>query len=59
MKKDKIIGVLFILIGALILFYRDAGFYGFGGYVDQFWENIIVSSVMIIIGFLFIKKRNY
>ena len=57
MKRNKRIGVLIILIGVLILLYKDAGFYGWGGYVDKSLENIIISSIIIIIGVLMIRKR--
>ncbi len=43
MKSNKTIGVLMISIGFLDLQYKDAGFYGFGGYVDKSWENLIIS----------------
>ncbi len=57
MNRSKKIGALIILIGVFILLYKDAGFYGFGGYVDKSWENLIISLVIIIIGFIFIKKK--
>ncbi len=57
MRKNKIIGIVTILIGVIILLYKDAGFYGFGGYVDKSWENIIISLIFIIIGFLLIKRN--
>jgi len=46
-----------ILLGVLVLLYKRAGFYGFGGYVDNSWENIIISLVLIIIGILFLKRK--
>jgi hypothetical protein len=57
MRKNKIIGVLIVLIGVFILLYKDAGFYGFGGYVDKSWENITISSIFIIIGFILVKRN--
>lgn len=56
MRSNKIIGTLIILIGVFILLYKDGGFYGFGGYVDKSLENIILRLIIMIIGFLFIKK---
>ena len=57
MKRNKLIGILFISIGFLVLFYKDSGFYGWGGYVDKSLENIIITSVLIGLGIL-IMKRN-
>lgn len=56
MRRNKVIGVLIILMGVLVLLYKNDGFYGWGGYVDKSWENIIISTVIIVIGVLFIKK---
>ncbi|WP_438423287.1 hypothetical protein [Aquimarina macrocephali] len=56
MRRNKVIGVLIILMGVLVLLYKNDGFYGWGGYVDKSLENIIISTVMIVIGVLFIKK---
>lgn len=56
MKRNKVIGILIILIGVLVLLYKNDGFYGWGGYVGKSWENIIISLVIIIIGVLFVKK---
>lgn len=56
MKRDKI-GVVIILLGILILFYKNEGFYSFGGYVDKSWENVIISLIMIIVGVLIIKTK--
>jgi hypothetical protein len=50
------IGILMILLGGITLFYKNEGFYGFGGYVDKSFENIIISSVFIVVGFIFMKK---
>ncbi|WP_417800201.1 hypothetical protein [Tenacibaculum sp.] len=58
MKRSKIIGLLIILTGILILFYKEDEFYGWGGYVDKSWENIIISFILIAIGVLFVKKSN-
>ncbi len=46
-----------ILLGVLVLFYKRAGFYGFGGYVDKSWENIIISLILIIIGIILFKRK--
>ena len=56
MRRNKLIGILFISIGLLVLFYKDSGFYGWGGYVDKSLENIIISSILIATG-IFIMKR--
>jgi hypothetical protein len=52
----KLIGLLVILIGTLVLFYKEDGFYGWGGYVDKSWENIIISLTLIFIGVFLIKR---
>ena len=57
MKKNKSIGIIIISIGVLVLFYKDSGFYGWGGYIDKSWENIIISLILIITGILFIKRK--
>jgi|TARA_B110000116_G_C16494190_1_gene428304 Mg2+/citrate symporter len=57
MKKNSKIGIVFILFGLLVLLYKQEGFYGFGGYVDNSWENIIISSILIIFGVLFFKRK--
>ena len=57
MKINKKIGVLVILLGVLVLFYKSAGFYGFGGYVYKSWENIIISLILIAFGIILIRRR--
>ncbi len=57
MKSNNKIGIVFILLGLLVLLYKREGFYGFGGYVDNSWENIIISLILIVIGILFFKIR--
>ncbi|WP_064966864.1 hypothetical protein [Tenacibaculum ovolyticum] len=57
MKENKAIGLLIILVGVLVLFYKRDGVYGWGGYVDKSWENILISLVLVIIG-VFLIKRN-
>lgn len=57
MKENKAIGLLIILVGVLVLFYKRDGFYGWGGYVDKSWENIVISLALIILG-VFLIKRN-
>ena len=54
---NKKIGLVMILLGVLILLYKRAGFYSFGGYVDNSWENIIISLLLIIIGIIFLKRN--
>ncbi len=54
----KTIGLLMILAAFLILLYKDSGFFGYGGYFDKSWENIIICVILFIIGFLLIKKVN-
>ena len=57
-KINKKIGVLVILLGILVLFfYKNAGFYGFGGYVDKSWENIIISLILIVIGIIILNRK--
>ena len=55
---NKTIGLLIVLAGFLTLLYKDSGFWGFGGYVDKSWENIIICLTLFISGFLLIKKSN-
>lgn len=57
MKINRSIGFLIILIGFLIPFYKDGDFYGFGGYVDKSWENILMSLVLFITGFNIVKGQ--
>ena len=57
MRRNKLIGTLFISMGILVLLYKKSGFYGWGGYVDKTWENLIISSILIIIGLLLFKRR--
>ena len=57
MNRNKKIGLVMILLGVLILLYKRAGFYSFGGYVDNSWENIIISLLLIIIGIIFLKRN--
>lgn len=57
MKLNKIIGLLLILVSVLVLFYKRDGFYGWGGYVDKSWENIIISLSLIITGVSLVKRR--
>ncbi len=57
MRVYKLIGILIFSTGLLVLFYKKSGFYGFGGYIDKSWENIIISSILIGIGILILKKR--
>jgi len=58
MRRDNLIGFLFVLFGILILLYKKSGFYGWAGYVDRTWENIIISSVLILTGLIIIKIQN-
>ena len=57
MKRNNLIGTLLISIGFLVLFYKDSGFYGWGGYVDKSLENIIISSILIVTGILKMKRK--
>ncbi|BDD03967.1 cadmium resistance protein CadD (predicted permease) [Aureibacter tunicatorum] len=57
MKGMKLIGVLFISIGLWVLFYKESGFHGFGGYVDKSWENILISLILTVAGIFFIKSN--
>jgi hypothetical protein len=57
MKRNKLIGTLIISIGFLVLFYKDSGFYGWGGYVDKSLYNTIISSILILTGILIIKRK--
>ncbi|WP_299256187.1 hypothetical protein [uncultured Aquimarina sp.] len=56
MIRSKLIGILIILLGVLILLYKNDGFYGWGGYIDKSWENIAISSILIITGVFFLKR---
>jgi hypothetical protein len=57
MKRNNKIGIVFILFGLLVLLYKREGFYGFGGYVDNSWENIIISLILVIIGIFSLKVK--
>lgn len=48
MKRLNHIGKVIVAIGVLSIFKKVNGFYGFGGYVDNTWE-IIIGSVLIVI----------
>lgn len=52
----KTIGFFLVLGGFLILLYKDSGFWGFGGYVDKSWENIIICLTLFVLGFPLLKK---
>jgi hypothetical protein len=54
MKKLKTIGKLFVGIGILHLFRKVDGFYGFGGYVDNTYEILFISLILISAGFTMI-----
>lgn len=58
--KLKSVGGLFIAIGVLNLFRKVKGLYGFGGYVDNTWEILLISFIFIItgIGLRIYGKRN-
>jgi len=53
----KTVGLLFVLVGFLVLLYKDSGFWGVAGYIDKSWENIIICLTFFISGFLLIKKN--
>ncbi|WP_027003760.1 hypothetical protein [Hugenholtzia roseola] len=55
----KITGLLFLVVGFLVVFYKDAGFYGFGGYVSHAWENICLIFILFMLDFLFLKTKKY
>ena len=57
MKSKKILGFSFISMGILILLYKRSGFYGWGGYIDKSWENIIISSILVVIGLSIMKGK--
>ncbi len=48
--KMRRLGKSIILIGVFVLFLKVRGFYGFGGYVDNAFEILIVSLIIISIG---------
>lgn len=54
MKKVNTIGKVIIAMGVLNLFQRIHGFYGFGGYVDNAWEILLISLVLIVTGLLMV-----
>lgn len=59
MKKLKNIGKLFIALGILNLFRKIDGFHGYGGYVDNTLEILIISLTLTTIGaiLLLINKK--
>jgi hypothetical protein len=60
MKKLNIIGKIVFAIGVLSIFRKVDGFYGFGGYVDNTWEIIIISILICLTGItiIYLSKRN-
>jgi uncharacterized membrane protein len=60
MKSLNLIGKIVIALGIISVFRKVEGFYGFGGYVDNSWEIIIVSLAIIVIGItlIFISKKH-
>jgi len=59
MGKFNFIGKVIIAIGVLHLFRKVEGFYGYAGYVDNTWEILIFSLILITIGFsmVFISRK--
>lgn len=56
MNFSKTVGIIILSIGVLVLLYKDVSSNGFGGDIDRSWENIILSLILILIGFIWIKK---
>lgn len=56
MNASKTVGIIILSIGVLVLLYKDVSSNGFGGDIDRSWENIILSLILILIGFIWIKK---
>ncbi|MFY7670784.1 hypothetical protein ACOSP6_06815 [Tenacibaculum sp. MEBiC06402] len=54
---NKLIAFLLISVGLWTIFYKESGFYGWGGYVDKSLENIIISSLCIGIGIFILKRK--
>jgi len=48
-----------VLVGLIILLYKDSGFWGFGGYIDKSWENIIICLTLFISGFLLTRWSKF
>lgn len=59
MQRLNKLGKLILIIGVLALFRKVRGSGGFGGYVDNSFEILIVSLGIILIGatLLFISSR--
>lgn len=50
MKTLTYLGTILIAIALYYLFYRKEGHYGFGGYVDNSTEIIIVTTFLMALG---------
>jgi hypothetical protein len=59
MKKVNFIGNVIVALGVLNLFRKAEGLQGFGGYVDNIWEILLTSLILIVTGLLmiFISRR--
>jgi hypothetical protein len=58
MKKLNTIGKILIVIGVLHLFRRVHGFNGFGGYMDNAWEILLISLTLVTVGLLMVTFSN-
>ncbi|MDF2455128.1 MAG: hypothetical protein K0R51_1121 [Cytophagaceae bacterium] len=61
MKKLNYVAKIIIAIGILSLFRRDGSFYGFGGYVDNTGDIIMISMLICSVGvgmILFSKRKS-
>jgi len=54
MKKVNFIGNAIVALGVLNLFRKAEGLQGFGGYVDNTWEILLISLILIVTGVLMI-----
>jgi len=57
MKKLNILGKIISIIGVLHLFRKVNGLNGFGGYIDNSLEILIISFALIIVGVIMFYYR--
>ncbi len=59
MKNINRTGLTLLLIGVFILFRKERYFYGFGGRVDNCFEILFSSLVVILIGLFVIYFKTF